>query len=220
MSDAPATTPVETTESASADESLLTGATEPEATGKPEAEGAAAGNDGGAADTGNSEGDATAGEGDTDQSLDAYADLKAPEGMELDGALIEKATPLFKELGLNQEQAQKLTDFYASEIQASTQRQVESFDQLKQDWLTEVKSDKEVGGDKLDQSVQLGKVALDKFGTPELTKLLNDFGLGNNPEMIRFMARVGKLTQEDDPGNGGSSASEKKDRVSILYPNS
>ena len=39
-------------------------------------------------------------------------DFKAPEGQSLDAALVERATPIFKELGLTQDAAQKLVDFY------------------------------------------------------------------------------------------------------------
>jgi len=49
-------------------------------------------------------------------------DFKAPaawseKGWELDTKLIETATPIFKELGLSQDQAQKLVDFYTATSQ-------------------------------------------------------------------------------------------------------
>lgn len=156
--------------------------------------------------------------GDQAKSSETYADFTAPEGIELDAQLLEQATPLFKELGLNQEQAQKLVDFQAANVQASQQGQAEAFNQLKQDWQDQAKNDNEIGGDKFEQSVGDAREALGKFGTPELTKLLNDFGIGNHPEMIRFMSKVGSLTKEDVPGNPGSPVSAEKDRVSILYP--
>jgi hypothetical protein len=156
--------------------------------------------------------------GDQSTSSETYADFEMPEGVELDVQLMEQAQPLFKELGLNQEQAQKLVDFQAAQVQASQTGQAEAFNQLKQDWQAQSKSDNEIGGDKFDESVSDAREALGKFGTPELTKLLNDFGVGNHPEMIRFMAKVGNLTKEDVPGNSGSPSTPEKDRVSILYP--
>jgi hypothetical protein len=192
----------ENTDNTSDDGQLLTDVKEPESSDSQSGdEGTAAGNDGGTADTDKGEGDATAGEGDAEQSLDAYADLKAPEGMDIDADTLGKATPLFEKYGLSKEAAQEFVDFYASEIQASSQRQAESFDQLKQDWLAQTKGDNEIGGDKLDEHVKVARIALDKFGTPELTTLLNEFGLGNHPEIIRAWAKVGRLTQEDNPGN-------------------
>lgn len=156
--------------------------------------------------------------GDQSTSSETYADFTVPEGMELDAQLLESAQPLFKELGLNQEQAQKLVDFQAANVQASQTGQAEAFNQLKLDWQDQSKNDKEIGGDKFEQSVSDTHEALGKFGTPELTKLLDDFGIVNHPEMIRFMSKVGGLTKEDVPGSTGSPTGGEKDHVSILYP--
>lgn len=191
----------------------------------PDQESTEAANAGGAAvaegDTG-TEGDQGAKNavegGNQSTSSETYADFALPEGMELDTQLLEQASPLFRELGLNQEQAQKLVDLQAAHVQASQQGQAEAFNQLKLDWQEQSKNDNEIGGDKFEQSVSDAREALGKFGTPELTKLLNDFGIGNHPEMIRFMAKVGTLTKEDVPGGGSPASNSEKDRVSILYP--
>ncbi len=55
---------------------------------------------------------------------DTYADFVMPEGVELDSALLTEAAPLFKELGLTQDQAQKLVDFQAKQVQASSESNV------------------------------------------------------------------------------------------------
>ncbi len=149
---------------------------------------------------------------------EAYADFSLPEGMELDSTVLEQAVPVFKELGLSQDQAQKLIDFEAQRVQASQDAQVESFNQLKQDWLTQAKSDDEIGGEKFDENVADAKSFIDAFGTPELKTLLNEYGVGNHPEIIRAFARAGKLVKEDSPGNGGQAPGQKQDRADILYP--
>lgn len=172
----------------------------------------------GGADTGKTDVDNAVEGGDQSKSQETYADFDMPEGIELDTQLMDQAQPLFKELGLNQEQAQKLVDFQASQVQASQTGQAEAFNQLKQDWQDQSKNDNDIGGDKFEQSVSDAREAIGKFGTPELTKLLNDFGIGNHPEMIRFMSKVGNLTREDVPGSTGSPTNAKADRVSILYP--
>jgi hypothetical protein len=153
-----------------------------------------------------------------DSSLEAYADFTLPEGMILNEGLLEQAAPLFKELGLNQEQAQKLVDFQAQQVEASQQGQMDSFNQLKNDWVEQAKKDPDIGGDKFDETVGVAKQAIAKFGNEGLNKLLNDFGMGNHPEIIRFMAKVGRLTQEDNPDDTGNPVSNPKDHVSVLYP--
>lgn len=147
-----------------------------------------------------------------------YADFTLPEGFELDTSVLDKASPVFKEMGLSKEQAQKFIDLHTEHLQASQQKQTESFEQLKQDWAEAAKNDPEIGGDKFDENVSHARAALSKFGSPELTTLLNDFGVGNNPEVIKFMAKVGRLTAEDSPGGTGGATAPAKSRLDILYP--
>lgn len=164
-------------------------------------------------------GDGAAGDGSQDAPLDASA-FTAPEGMTLDAAMIEQAMPLFKEAGIDQAQSQKFIDLYAAKMQEAEQGKLDTFSQLRQDWVKQSKSDPDFGGDKFDENIASAKAALDKFGTPELSKLLDDFGVGDHPEMIRFMVGVGRLTQEDTPGNGAKNHTQTKSTTDILYPTS
>ncbi len=149
---------------------------------------------------------------------DTYADFAMPEGVTVDSALLTEATPLFKELGLSQDQAQKLVDFQAKQVQAGSARQVDTFNQLMNDWQELSKNDKEFGGDKFEESVGVARAAIDKFGTPELKQLLEEHGVGNHPEVIRLLVKVGRLTSEDVPGSQTAPSSKAQDRVSLLYP--
>ena len=169
--------------------------------------------------TSTEEGSGDTGESNNSTVPETYADFTVPEGVDgLDKAAMERATPLFKELGLSQENAQKLVNFYASEIQAGAQNQLESFSQLKQEWREKSSKDNEFGGDKFQENVGIAMKALDKFGTPELRELMDDTGVGNHPEVIRAFYKVGQFLVEDNPGSTGSASSKPKDRVSILYP--
>jgi len=168
--------------------------------------------------TGESASDDT-GDGGQETSPETYADFTMPEGVELNEALLAEATPVFQELGLNQEQAQKLVDLHAQQVQAGEVGQVEAYTQMMDDWREQSMNDKEFGGDKFEESVGIARAALDKFGTPELKELLEDHGVGNHPEVIRFMVNVGKLTAEDVPGSQASPTSQKGDRAERLYPN-
>src|SRR5215469_13319641 len=44
-----------------------------------------------------------------------YSDFKVPEGYQLDPEVNTKASDLFKSMGLSQDSAQKLVDFYTAE---------------------------------------------------------------------------------------------------------
>lgn len=145
---------------------------------------------------------------------DAY-EFKAPEGTELDASVIGAYSEVAKELNLSQESAQKVLDKVAPVMAA---QQVEALKQANAGWLDATKSDKEVGGEQLDGNLAVAKKALDAFGTPELTKLLNDTGLGNHPEVIRVFYRAGKAISQDRMATGGA-AQAPKSPANILFPN-
>ena len=68
---------------------------------------------------------------------------------------------------------------------------------LRSDWANQSKSDQEFGGESLDTNLEIAKQALNAFGTDALKSLLSESGLGNHPEIIRFMYRAGKAISED-----------------------
>ncbi|HEJ7039356.1 TPA: peptidase [Serratia liquefaciens] len=140
-------------------------------------------------------------------------EFAAPEGQELDANALSVFEPIAKELGLTQEQAQKLVDIYP-QIQ---QQQADAWSKQIADWGEQVKADKEIGGDKFNASVGLAQRALDQFGNPELREYLNVSGLGNHPALVRFCAKVGKSMAEDSmvmPNNGGQLSA-----ADVLYGN-
>ena len=169
------------------------------------------------------EGDAPDGEESEEGSQatppDTYADFAMPEGVEVDSALLEQALPMFKDLGLTQEQAQKLVDFQAQQVQAGSEKAADDFNQMMTQWQTDARNDSEIGGDKFDENIAIARAAVAKFGTPELKDMMKAHGVGNHPEMIRFMVNVGRLTVEDVPGGlGGSPVTQDADAATVLYP--
>ncbi|CAI0712139.1 Uncharacterised protein [Serratia quinivorans] len=140
-------------------------------------------------------------------------EFAAPEGQELDANALSVFEPIAKELGLTQEQAQKLVDIYP-QIQ---QQQAEAWSKQVAEWGEQVKADKEIGGDKFTASVGLAQRALDQFGNPELREYLQVSGLGNHPALVRFCTKVGKSMAEDSfvvPNQGG-----QRSAADILYGN-
>ena len=114
--------------------------------------------------------DITTGEEGDNVSLDTYADFVMPEGVQLDETALAEAVPIFKELGLTQDQAQKVVDLRAKQVQAGEQKAIDAFDQLTNEWREAAKNDKEYGGDKFDENVKIAQAAVDKYGTSELKR--------------------------------------------------
>ena len=135
---------------------------------------------------------------------DAY-DFKAPEGQTFDEAIVKSYADVAKELDLPQDKAQKMLETMAPAI---AKRQAEQFEATKTQWAEDAKVDKEFGGDKLQENLSVALKARDAFATPELRTLLDETGLGNHPEVIRFFYRAGKAISEDSfaAGRTGNAA--------------
>lgn len=136
-----------------------------------------------------------------------YESFKLPEGMEIDETAMGEAQTVFKELGLSQDQAQKLIDLQAKHESARAEANQKAFTEMVGGWLAEAKADKEIGGEKFNEKVNLAKQAIDAF-SPTITndkgEKVNEFrnflsmtGAGNHPEMIRFLAKVGEAVAND-----------------------
>jgi hypothetical protein len=75
-------------------------------------------------------------------------------------------------------------------------------------WVSELKADKEIGGDKFDENAGVAAKAIEKFGSPELKQVLNQTGMGNNPDLFRFALNIGRHLIEDNPGTGSPAGTE------------
>ena len=125
---------------------------------------------------------------------EAYADFTLPEGIEIDKAQLEAAKAQFKEAGYTQEQAQKAIDLHLKGMQ----EQQEIFVQTRKEWVNEIKADKEFGGDKFDTTVKGAQLALRKFDPDgSMVGLLETSGFGDNPGVIKFLARIHAAMGED-----------------------
>ena len=112
----------------------------------------------------------------------------------LDPEVLTAFGEVAKELDLPQDAAQKVLDKVAPVIQA---RQAEQVEKARIDWAEESKSDQEFGGETFETNLETAKTALNAFGTEPFKQLLSESGLGNHPEVIRFMYRAGKAISED-----------------------
>ena len=150
-----------------------------------------------------------------------YEDFDVPEGVSLDAKDIEAFSGVARELNLTQEQAQKLVTYEADRAKKAQDAHVSQVEALFTGFLDKTKSDPEIGGDKLQESVARAKHAMQTFGNDEFTRLMNDHPIGNHPEMIRFLTKVDVALREDVPGGGGRGGEIDRDqqRLKQLYPN-
>lgn len=156
---------------------------------------------------------------------EAY-ELTAPEGMTLDAGLLEEATPIFKEAGLSNDQAQAILPAAKSLVertQASTlQGLIDAGNQQRKAWLDEAKADTTIGGANWDSSLHNSAKALDALGYPEgsaFRQALNETGFGNHPEFIRIFAGLGARIGEDGDFVRADAGAPVNEPWKRLYPN-
>ena len=129
---------------------------------------------------------------------------------ELDPEVLTAFGDVAKELNLPQEAAQKVLDKVAPVMQA---KQAKVIEQTKTEWANQSQSDQEFGGESLAENLDVAKASLKAFGTDALKSLLTETGLGNHPEVIRFMYRAGKAIGEDSYVGNSEGANPSGSRI-------
>lgn len=147
-----------------------------------------------------------------------YADFTLPEGVKSDPEVMTKFKALAKERNLSQTDAQKFADLSAELQTKHATAQSEALKALNTGWIEANKTDKEFGGDKLQENLAIAQKAIKAFASPELISLLNQTGFGNNPELIRAFYRAGKAMSEDTFVPAGGAAPAGKSAAEVLYP--
>jgi len=141
-------------------------------------------------------------------------ELTTPENMPVNEDVLAEYKDIANELGLSQEGAQKLMDLAVK----NAQNQYDQHHEVQKQWVDNIKSDKEFGGNNLQTTVKSARGVIDKYGDPEVLALLDTTGLGNNPGVIKMFARIGKRVAEDSSVDG-SPAGSQKSLAETMYPN-
>jgi len=150
----------------------------------------------------------TQGQAVTPTVPDTY-DIKLPPGFELHPSTLPALTPTFKELGLSNDAANKLTSTFINFVnkQAVENSQAD---------LAVMMKDPELGGLNYGRTSAHVNAALAAFTEPTFRKLLATKGLDNNLEFVRVFERIGRAMTGDTPVRGtptGAEAMSQADRV-------
>lgn len=157
------------------------------------------------------------GEGKADGVPEKY-ELTTKEGYTWDEATAAAVTPMFKELGLSNAQAQKLADYHMEAMQQFQQGQIAQYHKIQAAELEAAKADPEVGGARLQESLGFAAKAMDTYGGQEFRDALAAHGMANNVTMLRFLAKVGRELS-GDRFMQGTKPQREETAASILYPN-
>jgi hypothetical protein len=137
------------------------------------------------------------------KTAEADYEFKMPDGIELDKASTEEFKAIAKELKLPKDVAQRVVDVAVKREQAARELR----DTTVKQWADDVKADKELGGDKLPETLAIAKKAID-IGPPELKTFLDASGLGNHPLFVKWAHTIGKALSEDRFVSGSKAPAE------------
>ena len=149
---------------------------------------------------------------------ESYTDFSMPEGMEVDQGMMETFLPLAKEGKLSQEGAQKFVDLYSKGLKDSVDAHVKDWADAMGKWKDDTKADKEVGGERFDQTQVNVNLALKTFGNEKLSEMLEVTGVGNHVEFVRFFDKIGTLVSNDKIDLGNVANAETRTQAEIMYP--
>ncbi|MCG9940519.1 peptidase [Providencia rettgeri] len=159
-------------------------------------------------------------EGDDNKPVSAAPEkyeFTAGKDQELDKEAVAAFEPIARELGLSNEQAQKIVDVYGSTIMPQlVKQQADEWQKQVTGWAETVNADKEGLGST--ESIGNAQKALDQFGSPELKSYLVETGLGNHPELVRVFSKIGKAMSED--GFVSGSSENARSTADVLFGDS
>jgi len=136
-------------------------------------------------------------------------ELKAPddlpEGVTFDEEMMNGFKAKAHEAGLNQKQIESLNSWYWDHTtqayntlnESADDSQTKSVETLKKEW-----------GERYDVNLTMAQRAVEKFGDDSFAEYLEQTGLGDNPQMVRFMHAIAKanLEEGDIEGQGNDNS--------------
>lgn len=152
-------------------------------------------------------------------------EFKIPETSLVSDKDIERIESYAKEQGLSKEEGQKFFDSHNE----ATNEALDFYDKTKQEeaknlintvWPQAAKEDKEIGGEKFNETCEISKRLIEKVNVPGFSEELDNSGLGNHPLFLKYQRRLGEMMSDDKFIFSGSQSKEQpKSMEEILYPN-
>lgn len=126
---------------------------------------------------------------------ESYETFTLPEGMTLEGADLEETHELFRSIGLSQENAQRLVDYYGKRLTEHMNRaDMETAEQRVQ-WRKDIRNRPEFAAQERNVAVAVRKL----ITTPEQKALFQNTWLTDHPAIWDLLSTAGRLLGEDTP---------------------
>ncbi len=138
--------------------------------------------------------------------------LALPQNTKLTQADVDRVSLFAKTNGLNQKQADGLLADEAKVADERTKAEIAQVTAARQkafaDNMAALKADPEIGGEKMARAVESAKIALAK-APASIQDLVSNNPIGNHPDLIRWLAKMGEGMREDPTLSGGTGGTTK-----------
>ena len=142
---------------------------------------------------------------------ETYGEFVMPEGVTADSEAVAAFVEMAKGDNLSQEKAQAYVDLASKLVaeahQAAQEAAVDQWNGMIAQWVEELKTDSEFGGEKLPEAMSVAQRAISTFGDEALKKVLVETGMTNNPALFRAFWKAG-LTLSPDTLHTGRGATK------------
>ena len=129
-------------------------------------------------------------------------EVKMPEGLKLDDAKIAERKALYHKAGLTDKQAKALIEADLTFVKSSYEADKQSTESAK---LTAESALKQEWGDKYQANIELARSVVAKFGDEQIVRYVEESGLGNDPRLIKLLAKAGQGLMEDRATGKGTT---------------
>ena len=181
------------------------------------------------------------GESQPQQEPQGYEPFVIPEGFSMNDEQVTDVTSFAKDLGLDQANAQKAVDKHFELMSKVRDQGTQAQEAMHQEWASAARTDKEFGGNDLQENLSGARKAMNSFSEPatdakgkavlhkdgpmkgqqmsEMEVLMGESGWGNHPAMIRVFHRINKAMSADSYVTGSLvPPTTKKTQAETLYP--
>lgn len=145
-------------------------------------------------------------------------ELNIPEGAQITQAALKRIEDQAKEKGLSLEEAQAMVDSENAAVSGYLNDHKENFAKLADSWRETVQADPELGGDNYKETVANANAVIERYGSPEFKKILDATRWGDNPEVVRVFARIGKAMAPGKFVPPTSPAAPEQEHAQVLFP--
>lgn len=144
-----------------------------------------------------------------------------PDGVEHDEALQKDFIDIANKYGIPRSAIAELVGLQNRTVQGYSDASTKMWQDMQTEWQKTVAADPEIGGDKQQAALAGVHKLVEQFGKdiPTLRQSFDMTGAGNNPDIVKFLARIGKQFSEGTPISGGPGSGAPKSQAEILFPN-